>query len=155
MLKRKVGCDDYVPVASVFYHNYCSGLFLLSMLFSLLSIILCNFLACFVILDYLGVFKFTRCCKLCMQILSELSITTNLQKIRKYEQTRSRTRQTTEASIFPCYYIHIPVYFFYLFGCSHHRVHLISPCVDKWTCSRTALGHTRNYLLSRRDNHVS
>ena len=54
---------------------------------------------------------------------------------------------------FPCYYI--PVYSLYLFGCSHHRVHLISSCVDKWTSSRTAIGYTRNYLLSRRDNHVS
>lgn len=77
-----------------------------------------------------------------MRILSELSIMTNMQNIRKCVEDL-------------CYDIPVYMFFFHLFGCSHHRVHLISPRVDKRTSSRTAIGYTRNYLLSRRDNHVS
>ena len=46
-------------------------------------------------------------------------------------------------------------YMIYSLTWSYHRVYLISPHVEKRTSSRTAICYTRNYLLSRRDHHVS
>lgn len=46
-------------------------------------------------------------------------------------------------------------YMIYSLTLSHYRIYLILPHVDKWTSSRTAICYTRNYLLSRRDHHVS
>lgn len=89
-----------------------------------------------------------------MRILSELSIMTNMQNIRKCVEDHIEGKLLKLAFFCVMTYLYI-CFFFHLFGCSHHRVHLISPRVDKRTSSRTAIGYTRNYLLSRRDNHVS